>query len=268
MALKERKYKYNQTILKVYGTGNNKRIKLITMKTLKTKGLEIDDDKSFSSKGSVNDEKLENNIGRAKSKIFEYAFCNPWSLFITITFSKDLHDRTNLSWLHTGFTKWLKSYNRYHKTSIKFLLIPELHEDGVSWHFHGFLMGLPIEHLSQFCIGDTMGKAIAEKVKKGDIVYNWTACKNKFGFNSLEPIRNHEAISKYVTKYITKGLAKSVTDLNAHLFYHSRGLSAAEEIKRGTMSANIVPTYENDYCSISWLPYNQTLIEELTEAIF
>lgn len=108
-----------------------------------------------------------------------------------------------------------------------------------------------------------MGKAIAEKVKSGDVVYNWLPYAKKFGFCDLEPIRNSEAVSKYITKYINKNLSSSVTELNAHMYYHSRGLKKADCIKKGTMVAPIAPSYENDYCSVSWLDYSDDLLQDL-----
>ena len=120
-------------------------------------------------------------------------------------------------------------------------------------------------HLNRFQIGDRMGKALAEKVKKGDEVYNWLPYMKKFGFCDLEPIRNPEAASKYVTKYISKNLATSVTELNAHMYYHSRGLQFAEEIAKGSMSTaiDIEPSYSNEYCDVFWLPFSPTLLNEL-----
>lgn len=111
-----------------------------------------------------------------------------------------------------------------------------------------------------------MGKGLAEKVKKGDVVYNWLPYAKKFGFCDLEPIRNAEAVSKYMMKYINKNLASSVKDLNAHLYYHSRGLNKAELIKKGVMAAPITPTYENEYCSVAWLDYSEKLLQELSSS--
>ena len=44
----------------------------------------------------VSDVKLSNNISRAKSKVFEYAYCNHWDYFITLTISPDKYDRYDL----------------------------------------------------------------------------------------------------------------------------------------------------------------------------
>lgn len=267
MPLKDVKYKRDQTILKVYGYGDNKKIKVVRLNWLRTAGIE-DDDECRISKCSVNDSKLEENIRRAKNAIFEYAFCNPWDWFFTGTLDPKKYDRTNLDKFHKDLTDWFREYGRYHKIKIKFLLVPEAHSDGISWHIHGFLYGLPKEDLKQFVVGDVMGKGLAEKVKKGDVVYNWLPYAKKFGFCSLEPIRNPEAVSKYMTKYINKNLASSVKDLNAHLYYHSRGLNKAQVIKKGTMVAPIVPTYENEYCSVAWLDYSEELLQELSSSFF
>lgn len=43
MPFKERKYKPNQSIIKVFGDGDNRKIKVVTMKSLRTSGLECDD---------------------------------------------------------------------------------------------------------------------------------------------------------------------------------------------------------------------------------
>ena len=60
MPLKEQKYKYNQTILKVYGFGENRKIKLTTMNVLRASGVE-DDSEQNPLRGLVNDEKLSEN---------------------------------------------------------------------------------------------------------------------------------------------------------------------------------------------------------------
>lgn len=265
MPLKDVKYKYDQTILKVFGFCDTKKIKVIRMNCLRTAGIE-DENEIFAVRGSVNDEKLDESIIRAKNKIFELAFCNPWDYFFTGTLDPKKYDRTNLKKYHKDLTQWLTDQGKKFNCKIDYLLIPELHTDGKSWHIHGFIYGLPKSELKQFVVGDKMGKALADKVQSGDIVYNWLAYQNKFGFCDLEPIRNAEAVSKYITKYINKNLATSVKELNAHLYYHSRGLAMAQTIKKGTMLADIAPTYVNDYCSVSWLDYSDELLQELQQS--
>jgi hypothetical protein len=265
MPLQERKYKFNQSLLKVYGTDDNKKIKLVNLAVLRTSGIE-DDDEYRPERGSVNDEKLAESIRRTKQKIFELAFCNPWQWFFNGTLDKNKQDRTDLELYHKQLTQWLRNYSKRYGVNIKFIIVPEKHEDGENWHTHGFMQDLPVEHLRQFQIGDVMGKKIAEKVKRGEKVYNWESYAKRFGFCDLEPIQNHEAISKYITKYISKSLAKSVTELNAHMYYRSRGLKQADVIKKGTTSANVVPTYKNEYCSVTWLDYSEELLQTLKDS--
>lgn len=262
--LKDREYQYNQTLLKVFGDGKNKKIKLVRMNCLKTCGVETDKVLKIE-RCSKNDSKILESTLRSKSKIFELAYCNPWDWFFTGTINPNKQDRTDLELFHKQVTQWLRNYNRIHNLDIKFLFVPEKHKDGKSWHIHGFIYGLPVEHLTQFQVGDKMGKGLSDKVLNGDIVYNWKAYFNRFGFCDLEPIRNHEAVSKYVTKYINKELASSVTELNAHTYYHSRGLKFAELKEKGTMSwGNIVPTYENEYCSVLWIDYTEDIYNSLS----
>ena len=267
MPFKDYLYKYDQTILKVFGYGDNKKIKLITMNCLRTSGVE--DDKQFednsidSIRGTVNENKLEESISRAKNKIFELAFCNPWQYFFTGTLNKDNYDRTDLDKYHKDLTKWFSNQGIKFKTKISYLLIPELHDDKKTWHIHGFVSGIPFDQLHKYEFGDEMSKSIASKLKKGEVVYTWYAYQHKFGFCSFELIRNYEAISKYITKYINKGLATSVTKLNAHLYYHSRGLKEAEHIKTGLLTSSVKPTYQSDYCSIAWLDYSDEYLEYL-----
>ena len=267
-ALKGRKYAFNQTIVKTFGIGDEPaKIKVVSLACVRNTGIEDDNDKG--KRCQVNDKKLDENIRRAKAKIFELAYCNPWQWFFTGTLDPKKFDRADLGKYHKSLTKWLSNLRIRQDVNIQYLLIPEKHEDGRSWHVHGFLMGLPVEHLRQFVIGDKMGKAIADKVRRGDVIYDWPAYRERFGWCDLEPIRSREAVSKYVTKYISKGLAKSVTELNAQLYYRSRGLQEAREIARGSMSAGTLtePSYVGDYASVWWLDYSPDLLQSIADSI-
>ncbi len=261
MPIRDRKYLSNQAILKVYGTGASRRIKITVMAYLRNSGIE-DDEEEFL-RGGVNENKLDDNIARAKDRIFDLAYCNPWQYFFTGTLDASKYNRQDLEKFHKDLSQWILNQNKKDGFDIKFLLIPELHSDGKSWHMHGFIMGLPPEQLRQFRIGDRMGKAIADKVIRGDVVYNWPAYAAKFGFCDLEPIKNQEAVSKYVTKYINKNLGKCVSGLGAHLYYHSRGLKTAEVVKKGYFFGKFPVSYCGDFCTVGWLDYSDELLEKL-----
>jgi len=222
-------YESDVAIIRSYGI----KSKLTLIRTLRKKGYEIR--KEFI-KGTINQEKLDNSISRTRSKIFELSYCNPWELFITLTIDQKKYDRKDLNGYQKDLAHWLRNYNAKHHTNIKYLLIPEMHKDG-SWHLHGFTMGIPPDHL---------------KINEHGHL-DWFPYRDKFGFCSMEKIRNHEAVSKYITKYISKDLADCVKDLNAHMYYCSKGLKRSEVMKKGTLAATNIPwDYENDYVKCVW----------------
>lgn len=252
----------------MYGVEGNKKIKVETLSVCRNSGIEDDE---VTAKGTVNECKLDANISRAKQKIFEYAYCNDWDYFFTGTLDGNKYDRTNLEKFHADITQFVRDQRKKYGTDIQFLLIPERHEDLKSWHMHGFFKGVPAEALHRFKIGDKMGKSLAEKVKKGDEVYKWNDYDKKFGFCDLEPIKNQEAVSKYVTKYVTKQLGALVQVINAHIYYCSRGLNTAALKKKGTITKPLViapySQYHNDHVDISWYEYSEETLNQIISCI-
>lgn len=233
----------------------------------------FEDDKKQSVKGSINDEKLLDNIMRAKSKVLEYAFCNPWDYFATFTIDGKKWDRYNLENYHKALGQFIRNYNRKYGLHIKYLTIPEQHQDG-AWHEHGFIMGLPAEHLRLFKQSDNIPQKLKNSLKKGVKVYEWVAYRDNFGWCDFEPINSQEACGRYVTKYISKDLARSITELNAHLYYCSKGLAKATEIKRGHLCASSplatsddLFTWESDFCRVGWFDYSDELLKNLSDCI-
>lgn len=169
----------------------------------------------------VNDDKLANNISRARSMVFQYALCNPWDYFFTGTLDRSKYDRYNLSRFMSSLTQWVRDMRKKYAAKFQVLLIPELHKDG-AWHVHGFVYGLPMERLAQF--PDTAPL----KLREGGFL-NWPDYAAKFGFCSLAPIRDPVACAFYITKYISKDLAQRGSDLGQHLYFHSRPLKTAEK---------------------------------------
>lgn len=232
------KGQYDITIVKKIGVGDSFKYKLIHLNYLKNSGIEDNQIFEKSKKCSVNDIKLYENISRAKNNIIELAYCNNWQWFFTGTLDKNKYNREDLEKFHKDITRFFRNFvsNNNLNSKIDFILIPELHSDGKSWHMHGLLNGLDIKFLTEFKEGMTMSKHILEKIRNNEKVYKWQAYENKFGFNDIEEIKNHEAVSNYISKYISKELGHCVTELNAHLYYHSRGLNKAQVIKKGRMN--------------------------------
>lgn len=235
-------YESNVARLKKY---NDNNYKIVYMKSCRQVGFE--ERKEDSEKGKKNTagntSKLDESLSRTRARVFDLAICNPWDYFITLTLSPDEHDRYDLRAFYKQLTKWINNLNYRNGTSIKYLLIPEPHDDG-AWHMHGFIHGIPDEALEDFIPGKHPQDLIDNGFK------NWTAYSEKFGFCSLGHLRNAEACSKYITKYITKALGQSAIALNHHMYYCSKGLKRAETVVKGHLSKEFEPDFANDYVAI------------------
>lgn len=246
-------YKKNVTIIKKF---SDDYYKLVTFNTLRDDGFLLESDYNKSKKGSVNDQKLLNNISRARGKIFELAMCNDWQFFVTLTLSDEKLKKLGLSrydlkGFYKYFSKWLNNY----KYKLSYLLVPEKHKDGAI-HFHGFISGFPLDSpdLELFTENDHLPYKLLNKIKDGEIIFNWLPFSEKFGFCDFEFIRNQEKCSSYVTKYISKELYKTIDNLGAHCYYCSTGLKRAERIiKTFDIIDNIDYNYENDYVHVAIL---------------
>lgn len=174
-------------------------------------GLYVPEVPSFSCESNkpVSEEKLANNISRAKSKVFEYAFCNHWDYFITLTISPEKYDRYDLKTYIKDLGKFINNYNTVYHSKISYVLIPEQHHDG-AWHLHGLISGILPKHLTT----------------NGNGYLDFPMYVKKFGFCSLSSVKNHEAVCKYITKYVTKEL--TLRSYGERCYYCSKGLKKAE----------------------------------------
>ena len=192
------------------------KYKVIWSKAVRKKGFQPFDDSADDKENDipqVNTEKLSNNISRAKSLIFEYAFCNSWDYFITLTISPDKFDRYSLNSYVKALGKFINNYNTNYHSKIFYLLIPEQHKDG-AWHMHGLISGILPKHLV---------------VNKNGYL-DFSLYSKKFGYCSLSPLKSHEAVSKYITKYVTNDLSSMA--LGQRLYYCSKGLKKSELLYR------------------------------------
>lgn len=207
--------------------------RVVNLKACRVSGLV--DKRVKRKKGTVNSNKLYNNLSRAKSSVRELALCNDWDKFVTFTIDGSKHDRFDLKQYYKDFSTFVKNYNRYcsEEEKVRYLLIPEKHDDG-AWHMHGLLNG----------------------IKEKDIVPNkngyltWKQYHNKFGYFSFDKIRSTDACAHYILKYITKDVSRSVSEIGAHLYYCSQGLRRGEYVYRGGGLLRCQFDYEMDFCKV------------------
>lgn len=244
----QEKYLTDYGILRDY-QGNG--YKLVSLACCRQRGIE--EERKYTPKGEAgNEEKLENNLSRTRSRIFELALCNPWEWFITLTLDRKKYDRRDLPKFIKDFSQMVRDYRKKTGNAVKYLLIPERHKDGC-WHLHGFLLGIPAEALHAFQRSEHLPHRILERLKSGVQIYTWQAYTQRFGFAVFEKIANHEAASKYITKYITKEAMNTITELNAHAFYASKGLQHSEVLMQDILAQAIQnPDYQNEYCAVKW----------------
>ena len=252
-------YDYNKGFLYRY---NDQVSKLTVCAKVRKPGYELSDGcRAYTAKGRAgNDEKLPENIRRAKSKVYELALCNDFTFFCTLTFARDkVADRYDLEGCMKSFCKWMNNYNyRTPGAAVRYLLIPEPHEDG-AWHLHGLVSGIPDSHLRHFQLDEQIPARIRNELAKGHPVLQWTVYDKKYGFCTLSPIRSTDAVSKYITKYVTKELGGAVKELNAHLYYRSQGLKEKELVYSAPDCLLPDPDYAGTYSKIK----NATAPEQL-----
>lgn len=257
---------FDYGILRRFGTHEeNYTWKIINPKYYINGNNKSEENRNYTEKCTVNDEKLANNLLRTRNRIYELASCNAWSYFVTLTFSREKIDRTTLALIIKLLSQFIRDCGKKYGFKIDYLLVPELHADMTAWHLHGLIRGLPIKALKEFTGTKKTPKRIREMIRQGRHIYSWTDFDRRFGYCTFEPVRNHEAVSKYITKYITKDLERMVSDLGAHMFYSSKGLKSAEVVAKGQLtkaveadlSTNDKSYYENEYVRVKRL-YSET----------
>lgn len=165
----------------------------------------------------------EISLSRSKRNIRRIGLSNNFEFFATWTVDSKLCDRYSLTAIVEKMKTLCKAFQRKYK-NFKYIYVIEKHEDG-AFHFHGLIKGVPLEDFIQFKIGDKMSKKIADKVKKGAIIYHIPFFDEKLGFNTFTKIKNYNKCCNYILKYVTKD---TVRTLEGRVYFCSRGLSKGE----------------------------------------
>lgn len=230
---------------------NDDFFRLVMMK--KPRYLGFDDD--YIPPRDVNEVKMDESVIRSRRLIFEYAMCNDFDMFVTLTLNKLKMDRYDLDKYNKKLSQFLRDYGKKHGIKIQYLLVPEKHKDG-AWHIHGLIKGIPVEHLEIFTLDDPIPWEMKKMLQEGHKLYNWIPYTEKFGWVSMEAIKSKIAVSKYITKYVMKSIETIQTDKtrkNKRLFYATHNLKKPLKIKEGTFQAGNIPSayqpvVDNEYC--------------------
>jgi len=150
---------------------------------------------------------------RAKTSVTDYALCNNFSQFITLTFDPKIIDSMDYDLCKKRVSKWINNQRR-HSPNLTYILVAEKHKKGAI-HFHMIVNNF-YGNLSEAHNKKTKRKLI----KNGKQIYNLDGWK--YGFSTLSYIKNKEATARYLQKYLTKDFIEA---FNKKRFWTSRGLN-------------------------------------------
>lgn len=182
-------------------------------------------------------ERLGNSVARSRTRIRELALCNDWEYFATFTLSPERNDRFDLAGFIKNLGVWIGNYNKKFHTHLKYLIIPEKHPTSGAWHAHGLLHGVSSDSLCTNEHGYL------------DLPYY----RARFGFISLDLIRDGTKCSFYISKYVTKEMVETTHGIekNKHLFYASRGLAGREFVAQGL--GDVPLTFDNEFVGVRYV---------------
>ena len=187
--------------------------------------------------------RLPEHISRARARVRELAFCNEWRYFLTVTVDSANQARDDLGALKRRWNQCLKDYSKKYGERPRYLIIPETHHDGKSWHLHGLV--------SDFA----QGSLVRNEHGYLDVPY----FRSRFGWVSVSPVRDPSRTASYICKYITKDATATAAKLNGHehMFFASQGLKGKELIWSGgerlLYPEGVEWAFENDWVKLSEL---------------
>lgn len=134
------------------------------------------------------------SVNRSKRNLFHIARSNDWDYFFTLTFNRKDTDASNYDEVSRKVRNWLKNIKVRASSDFKYLVVPELHKDGINYHFHGLIANIGNLYISDSGKIDKSGKVIYNLP-----MWNW-------GFSTATKIESNERVTNYLGKYITKDL--------------------------------------------------------------
>lgn len=167
-------------------------------------------------KNAPSDEKrsIENSRKRTIQSIYNIARSNDWEWFVTFTFDPQKINSSDFDTVSSVLNDWLSNMRKRYCSDLRYLLVPELHKDGLKYHFHGVFSD--IGNLTMIDSGITQNN-----IK----IYN--LLQYRLGFSTCSIVQDSKRVSSYITKYITKELCFHTKFKKR--YWSSRNLNKPEE---------------------------------------
>ncbi len=148
------------------------------------------------------------SMNRTINKVYELTRSNEWEYFLTLTFNPQKVDRYNYDACIEAMKLFIHR-TKYHNPDMKYVIVPELHEDG-AYHFHGLFSQIPKVQMIDsgvYSFGkytfkkENIPEELLDKVR---LIYNME--RYDFGHSDMQYVEDSKRAASYLTKYITKEL--------------------------------------------------------------
>ena len=190
--------------------------------------------KAYKNEGRTEEEEkhcMNVSLSATKNRIYNIARSNTWDWFITLTFDRKRTDSSEYDMIVYRLKIFLNNLQMRKCPNMIYLIVPELHNDGEHYHFHGLLANV-----------DNMRFMYSGKDdKSGNPIYNITDWK--WGFTTATRIKDSNRASSYITKYITKDNVNILKEKNR--YYCSRNVNRTEGIYCVKDEEEFIKTYSD-----------------------
>lgn len=158
---------------------------------------------------------LNESLMRSKRTILDYALNNNFNYFVTFTFDASKINRSNFNSCKNKIIKAFDNFKQRYDPVLKYILVPELHSNGIAIHFHGLIFTSNMDFLHKLYFS----KDYYTNVYRHDFFFK------RFGANCFIPIlHSTERVAFYITKYISK-ISKSNIRVFNTAYFCSKGLN-------------------------------------------
>ena len=170
--------------------------------------------------GFQNFSNSENARFSSRNRLVELIKANPdFCYFFTGTFDPKKWNSKNFQEIYKPLRRFLQN------KGIKYILVAELHQSGAI-HFHGVFNETVEPYLENFDLSKKLPKRIRDGILEEDRkLFNFPSYAKRFGWVSIEKIRNLDAVACYVSKYITKSFEDEKNRISYRRFFASKNLS-------------------------------------------
>lgn len=170
--------------------------------------------------GFQNFSNSENARFSSRNRLVELIKANPdFCYFFTGTFDPKKWNSKNLQEIYKPLRRFLQN------KGIKYILVAELHQSGAI-HFHGVFNETVEPFLENFDLSKKLPKRIRDGIlKENRKLFDFPSYAKRFGWVSIEKIRNLDAVACYVSKYITKSFEDEKNRISYRRFFASKNLS-------------------------------------------